>query len=83
MKHYDITKGDVVEVTKPLNGFTENWQGRVIRVYEDIDKYKNKIKNNASDKRLEKLLDLDEPVIFVRKGTKTEVVPYSYCEKIN
>lgn len=83
MKEYDITKGSVVEVTKPLNGFSENWKGRVSRVLEDIDKYEDKIKNKTSDERLDELLSLDEPVVFVQKGGSVEVVPYSYCELIN
>lgn len=31
----NIKNGSVVKVSKPLNGFSENWEGSVIRVVED------------------------------------------------
>lgn len=35
----NIKKGSVVEVSKPLNGFSEDWVGTVIRVVEQEKDY--------------------------------------------
>lgn len=39
MTRFDLNIGDIVQVSKPINGFTKNWKGKVAKIREDVEGY--------------------------------------------